>query len=177
LKHYDLCKIVAQHFLKKNKIALFEYQGIIFSEFPDVLCFNSGYSTLFEIKVGRQDFLKDKNKKCRIEQKVKYFPRFSRNSLNKINGINWGELRMEEFIQEMPHLGRHRYYVCPNNLINPDEINNGWGLYWYNGNRFRKKKESKNFKVNMHEELIIMEHAFRKYYCEAPKNILINGYK
>jgi hypothetical protein len=83
---------------------------------------------------------------------------------------------LQEFIKQAPHLGRQRYYVCPKELIQPEEINNGWGLYWYNG-KFSKKKESKNFKHDMFAEMNIISHAFRKYGNGNSENIIIRKYE
>lgn len=177
ISHYDLCKLTAERFLKEHYIALFEYQSFVSGEFPDVLCFGRKQTKLFEIKVDKQDFKKDDFKQCRSKIKIKYYPSF-RNVPGKdvLKSIDWRSFGMEEFIQESPHLGRTRYYVCPEGLIFPNEIKNGWGLYWYNG-KFRKKKDSKLFRNNIHEEIQIISHAFRKYACGDGDNILVNKYK
>ncbi len=178
--HYELCKLTAEKFIKNSRIVLYEYQSFATSEFPDVLCFDKGFTTLYEIKVSRQDFLKDSQKECRIEKKIKYFPRLNFNIIKKNSGYewenSWAKPQLQEFYNQVPHLGRKRFYVCPENLILPEEILNGFGLYWYNGKNFRKKKDSKNFKANIYEEQRILEHAFRKYSCGHGDNILINGY-
>jgi len=84
--------------------------------------------------------------------------------------------QIEEFIKQQPHLGRKRYYVCPKNLIDPDEIKNGFGLYYFTGEKFYLKKKSKSFKCDIYSELKLLSHAFRKYAHEGEKNILINRY-
>lgn len=177
ITHYNLCKITAEKFLNQSKVVLYEYQSFATGEFPDVLRFKNGYTYLYEIKVSRQDFLKDSDKECRIEKEIKYFPSFTINRLKKYNGIDWKSFGLQEFIVQKPHLGRERFYVCPKNIIMPDEINNGFGLYWYDGKNLKKKKDSKHFKSNIYDELRILEHAFRKYHCGDGNNILINGYK
>lgn len=177
ISHYDLCKITAEKFLRESKIVLYEYQSFATGEFPDVLRFKGGYTWLYEIKISKQDFLKDEAKDCRIQTRIKYFPSFTRNRWDKINGIKWKEFGMEEFITQKPHLGRERFYVCPEKLIMPEEIKNGFGLYWYNGKTLRKKKDSKKFKANIYDEQRILEHAFRKYACGDGDNILVNKYK
>lgn len=177
ISHYELCKLTAERFIKNNKIVIYEYQTTIGNEYPDVLCFDS-YTTLYEIKVNYQDFKKDNEKECRIKYRIKYFPQFSIDmEKNTVKGILWREYGMGEFIQLNPHLGRFRYYVCPENLIKPDEIKNGFGLYWYKNKKFYKKLESKKFRNNVHHELELLSHAFRKYACEKKSNILINKYK
>jgi hypothetical protein len=177
ISHYDLCKKTAEKFIKQSKIVLFEYQSFATNEFPDVLCFKDSKTTLFEIKVNYQDFKKDNQKDCRIKYRLKYFPsaREHKRIASKIK-FEWKSWGLSELIQQAPHLGRHRYYVCPAGLIQKDEVENGWGLYWYDG-KFKKKKESKIFRPNMYEEMRILEHAFRKHACGDGKNILINKYK
>jgi hypothetical protein len=177
ISHYELCKLTAEKNIKKSTIVLYEYQSYATSEFPDVLCFRGGYTKLFEIKITHTDFKKDEYKECRKQHKIKYFTSFTRNQIEKITGIRWESLGLREFISQMPHLGRERYYVCPEGVIKKDEIKNGFGLYWYNGEKLKLKKESSSFKCNVYDELRILEHAFRKYYCGDGNNILVNGYK
>lgn len=177
MNHYELCKLTAEWQLKKSMVVLYEYQSFATGEFPDVLCFKNGYTRLYEIKVGRQDFLKDNQKDCRIQTRIKYMPNTQWNKTGKLAGINWIEYGLQEFYQEYPHLGRQRWYVCPAGLIQPGEVGNGWGLYWYKNGKFYEKKESKSFKCNIYAELSILEHAFRKHACEGDCNILINKYK
>jgi len=178
ITHYDLCKKTANwaHRKYKSNVTLFEYQSYATNEFPDVLCFVNGFTLLFEIKVSLQDFKKDQFKDCRIEKKIRYWPTLSRNVLNLANGLTWKEVGLQEFYVEAPHMGRNRFYVCPYGLISPDDIKNGWGLYWYRNNRFNIKKESKSFKANIYEEMRILEHACRKNNSGHNENILIKNY-
>lgn len=176
ITHFELCKKTAEWALYKFRfhVALFEYQTLISNEHPDVLLYKD-YSILFEIKLSRQDFLSDLKKECRIEKEIKYFTRFNRNRLNKINGINWEKLGMENLVIQAPHLGLYRYYVCPKGLINADEVPNNWGLYWYDEN-FKLKKESKTFKRDLYKENQLLAHAFRKYASGNIDNIFINKF-
>jgi len=177
ISHYDLCQATANRFIKESKIVLFEYQSFATDEYPDVLCFKNSITTLFEIKVNYQDFKKDSLKDCRAKYRLKYFPEIKkRNKFSDKIILHWRQHGLSEFIQQAPHLGRRRYYVCPEGLIQKDEIDNGWGLYWYDG-KFRKKKESSVFRPNMYEEMRILEHAFRKHACGDGTNILVNKYK
>lgn len=177
IKHYELCKLTAEWQLKKHKIILWEYQNTATLEYPDVLCFKNGYTRLFEIKVSRQDFLKDFSKQCRVEKKLKYFPRFDFKR-RRVDWESWIKPEMKEFYTQMPHLGRERYYVCPKGLIKKEEIKNGFGLYYWTGKGFRIQKKSESFKANIYEEMRIMEHAFRRYHSEGiERNIMINGYE
>lgn len=179
ITHYELCKLTAEKFLRESKIVLYEYQSFATGEFPDVLRFKNGYSWLYEIKVSKEDFKKDGCKQCRIEKKIKYFPQLNRNNIKQVTGISWEKWKPEikDLYVEYPHLGRERFYVCPTGLIQPEEIKNGFGLYWFDGSKFRKKKDSKKFKANIYEEMRILEHSFRKYACGDGDNILINRYK
>jgi len=137
--HYDLCKKTAQWQCPKNEVVLYEYQSFATFEFPDVIAFKGGGSILFEIKVDYQDFKKDSKKYCRKEFDVKYFGRieFVKDTYTK---LFFGNPILKEFIKQHPHLGRERYYVCPVNLIKPNEIENGFGLYYYSNGKFYKKK-------------------------------------
>lgn len=178
ISHYDLCKKTAEKFLRDSWIVLYEYQSYATDEFPDVLRFKNGCTWLYEIKVSKQDFKNDSKKECRREKRIKYNPMFIYNHRQqKIKGVNWKEIGMNEFISEAPHLGRRRYYVCPSGLIQPDEVENGWGLYWFTGKNFTLKKESGMFKANIYDEMKILEHAFRKYADGVTDNILVHKYK
>jgi hypothetical protein len=175
MTHYELCKITAERFINDSTITLYEYQSYATGEFPDVLCFKDVKTTLFEIKVDYQDFKNDVKKECRIEKRIKYGLHYYKNQFDRYK-LQLKKQGMEDLILEAPHLGWKRYYVCPKGLIQPEEISNGWGLYWYNG-RFFKKKESKTFKNNIYDEMRILAHAFRKYACESNCNVLVNKYK
>lgn len=179
ISHYELCKATANRFIKESDVVLFEYQNRVIYEFPDVLCFDGSYSRLFEIKVDYQDFKRDDQKDCRRVLKIKYFPRLYINrDYKKGRGCDKYikyEKDLTEYIQLCPHLGRQRYYVCPTGMIKPEEICNGFGLYWYNG-RFSLKKKSEKFKHDMFAEMKILIRAFRNYGNGYRENILIRGY-
>lgn len=172
--HFYLCELTAKQFLKKSDIILYSYNCQLSSEMPDVLCYKNGYTTLFEIKVSLSDFKADQKKECRTKYKVKYFPYFQRHN-NEIKKLFWKNPDMEEFIKEYPHLGSRRYYVCPYGMIDP-EATEKWGLYWVKNNRLYLKKESKQFKRNIHLEIKILTHAFRRYASLNAENIFINTY-
>lgn len=171
ISHYDLCKLTAKRFLMESEIVLYEYQSWACGEFPDVLCFNGWVTKLFEIKIDYQDFKKDKLKDCRREIDIKCWPSFRFKYYGKqVKSIIFDDSRMDELIKEAPHLGRQRYYVCPKDLIQPEETGD-WGLYWYYNNKFYKRKKSKQFKNAIHQEMNILSHAFRKYANNGYKNI------
>lgn len=171
ISHYDLCKITAQRFLKESDIVLFEYQSFATGEFPDVLCFKNAFTKLFEIKVSRSDFLADAIKDSRRKWKPKVGLYGNAGSLDLIAKAP------ELYYIEAPHLGLQRYYVCPSGIIKPDEVPDAWGLYWYSGGRFYQKKKSGKFRRNIHEEISILSHAFRKYHNGNGDNILVKDYK
>lgn len=181
ITHFDLCKVTAERFIKDFQVAVYEYQSFASGEFPDVLCFKGGTTSLFEIKVSRSDFLADSKKESRRKWKPKV-GLYSVSARFETESKAMYELRAsnpELFFIEAPHLGRHRYYVCPWGMIEPKEVPESWGLYWYRAKdgRFFHKKRSGNFRRNIHAELSILSHAMRKYASEGPQtNILINTY-
>ena len=166
MTHSDLCLLTARHFLKApggSKLALYEYQGFATSEFPDVFLVGLGWTKLYEIKVSRSDFLADQKKECRKKHCV---PRF----------WGYGKSPPERYLVQYPHLGSKRYYVCESGLITPEELPEGWGLYWVKGNRFLQKKESGNWRPNVHAERDIVTHAFRRFASGDTTGILVNAY-
>ncbi|TET97711.1 MAG: adenylosuccinate synthase [Candidatus Stahlbacteria bacterium] len=176
MTHYDLCKLTAERFVKKAQIALYEYKSGSYEE-PDVLTFNYNVSTLYEIKMSRSDFKADKMKECRTKWKPKGYWNFKNNpNLIKFDAFYkqyWPEL----YYIEAPHLGKYRYYVCPSGLLKPEEIPEGWGLYWVKNGRFYKKKASKSFKRNLFAENNILVHALRRLGRHGPKGILFRIYQ
>lgn len=147
---------------------------MVASEMPDVLCFKSGYTTLFEIKVSIEDFRADKNKESRIKFKNKYY--LTNRSINGKRKPVWIHANQYKINQEFPHLGRQRFYVCPAGMIQPNEVER-WGLYWIKNNRFYLKKKSELFARNIHLEIKLLSHAMRKFASLDDTNILINTYR
>lgn len=173
MTHSELCRKTAKRFFKDSKVVLFDYQSFATSEFPDVLCFENSHTELYEIKVDRSDFLADQKKACRTKYK-------NRGYFYHVNGeekTRWKALAPDLMYIEKPHMGRYRYYVCPDGLISPDELPGGWGLYWYKGGKFYHKKASERFLRNIHEEMAILTHAVRKYASGNGDNIWINTYE
>ena len=74
--HKELCEKTAHWVLKFSKVVAYDYQSFASCEFPDVLAWNYGESTLYEIKVSLEDFLRDKEKRCRqnIRSTIKFIP-------------------------------------------------------------------------------------------------------
>ena len=185
MNHYDLCKKTAEWIVKKSHVCFFEYQSYATSEFPDVLAFKDNGTNLFEIKVSRQDFLKDGSKDCRQglqDFTVRYKPRTyetwqydenrNRQRVKKhISGYS-------ETFRQTPHLGIYRYYVCPWGLIEPTEVNL-FGLFWYRekDGKFFKKKDSKKFRRNLYAENNLLVHALRmKINAVEDKRVIAKPY-
>ena len=176
ITHAELCQLTAKRFIRDHKVGVFEYQSYASGEFPDVLLYDSRRTFLFEIKVSRSDFLADAAKFARRNYSIKYIcdPNYYSNHVvvnaqNKPVSISLENLAHNRIVRELwkeyPHLGSRRYYVCPENLISPDEIKNGFGLWYFNEKtkRFKAIKESKEFRNDMHAERDILIHALRAY--------------
>ena len=174
MTHTELCRLTAERFVKDsgNNIALYEYQSFVSGEHPDVLVY--GHSTiLFEIKMSRADFLSDKHKDARVKYKTRSY-------IHRDNYTGRYEIKYHRPIarwNEKPHLGLKRYYVCESGVIQPGEVER-WGLYWFRGGKFFKKKESEIFVRNIHAENRLLSHAFRKYASSIEYvNIIIKPYR
>jgi len=174
--HYGLCQYTAEKFHKSDKadVTLWEYQSYATYEFPDVILFRDSRTTLYEIKMTKADFKNDAKKECRSKYKVTHWTRINRHS-EQLQKLIFGDPRMKEFIQEAPHLGTHRFYVCPWGLIQPEEVGH-WGLYWVKNGRFYRKKHSDVFRRNIYDEMSLLTHAMRKYAAGVHQNILIKPY-
>lgn len=57
-------------------------------------------------------------------------------------------------------MGSARYYCCPEGLIKPEELPDGWGLMYYGNKKIRKIVKSKVFKEHNH----IHERYLLLYY-------------
>lgn len=175
ISHYSLCEKTAGWAMRKynGHISLWEYQNWVSGEHPDVLMYGSnGETYLFEIKISRADFLQDAKKIAR----KKYKPKVGLYSRNVHVEAFLKAEAPELYYIEAPHLGQRRYYVCPKGLIQPEEIPEGWGLYWFSGSRFSKKLDSKKWRNNVHVEKSLLTHAFRKYVSGHTSNILVKEY-
>lgn len=192
ISHYDLSKATAEWAIKSSDIALFEYQSWASSEFPDCLVFHNHTTTLYEVKVSRPDFLRDREKPFRklvgVTVMTAYYWEYAKKhehmglKINNFKGTWWQFFEKyypkNKIIQEEKKsaLGRYRYYVCPAGLIDPGEVGD-WGLYWFKNGRFTKKKESATFRRNMHAENAILVHALRKIKNEGDKRVLVKPYQ
>jgi len=90
--------------------------------------------------------------------------------------LKWISENPELYYIEKPHLGNKRYFVCADEIIRPDDLPEGWGLYWYNGGKFFLKQESKKWRSNVFEERNIIAHAFRRWVSGDHTGILVNAY-
>lgn len=180
MDHFDLCKITAKWILKKSDVCVFEYQSYQTSEFPDVLSWSGSTTLLFEIKINKQDFLKDFDKDSRQhlrDEQIKISGKKTHrwdSVLNKyVPSYCTGR---QIFIKQKPHLGRFRYYVCPAELIDPSEVKY-FGLYWYKKNRFYLKKKSEIFRNDIYSEQRILIHALRKKINVGNHLVLTKPYR
>ncbi len=74
---------------------------------PDVWGFNGYITATIEVKTSHADFLADKKKWGRREEASKY------------------------------STGNLRWFLCPEGVIKPEELPEGWGLLYWDGKRIR----------------------------------------
>lgn len=108
-----------------------------YPEIPDAIGWKGNSSYLVECKTSKSDFKRDQKKWFR---------------------------RTDDFGLG---LGKYRYYMTSKDLLNPDDLPEGWGLLEINGKRVKKKKEAKrrNFAKGtrvFEQELGIMYSELRK---------------
>ena len=179
MSHSVLCKAIAEHLFRGRgaMVTLYEYHGYATSEFPDVLVFN-GSTALYEIKTSRADFLAHAKKEARIKwrPKVSLTWRYTREAENKKAVLALKAERPELFYSQAPHLGSARYFVCEPGIISPEDLPEGWGLYWWRGGKMFRKAESKNWRPDVHAERDILAHALRRYASGDHTGILVNAY-
>lgn len=225
MTHSELCKATAERFIKNGMLALYEYQSYATSEFPDVLVVGNGWTTLYEIKTSRSDFLADAKKDARKKWSPKGYVRFEyvrirscgsfcplpkhdiislvgckncdyfdgktkhyNKQYQEVEAVRcicdggrgattkWINENPELYYIEKPHLGDHRYFVCEGEIIKPEDLPEGWGLYWIRGGKFYLKHESKKWRPNVFEERNIVTHAFRRWVSGDSTGILVNAY-
>ena len=173
MTHSELCEITARRFVKHAWLALWEYQSYASGEFPDVLTFSGGGTVLYEIKMSRADFLADAKKDARKKWRPKGYLGYSGTD----HVPAWIQQRPELFYIEKPHLGARRFFVCETGLIGPEELPEGWGLYWYRGGKFMRKRDSKLWRVDMRTERDLAAHALRRYASGDSTGIIANTYE
>lgn len=176
LTHAELCRLTAEKFLKTAWLALWEYQSYASGEFPDVLTFGGSGTDLYEIKMSRADFLSDAKKDARKKWKPKGYVRCETDWRTEKPLVNWIAQNPELYFIQKPHLGARRYFVCESGLIKPEEVPEGWGLYWYGGGKFFKKLDSKKWRPDVHTERNLVAHALRRYASGDSTGILVRTY-
>ncbi|MBU1080884.1 MAG: adenylosuccinate synthase [Spirochaetes bacterium] len=176
MTHPELCRVTAERFIKKAWLALYEYQSYASGEFPDVLTFSSGGTVLYEIKMSRADFLADAKKDARQKWKPKGYIRNIPDWDTRKDTLLWINQNPEIYYIQKPHLGAYRYFVCETDLIKPDELPEGWGLYWYRVGKFTLKRASQKWRPDVHTERDLAAHAFRRYASGNSTGILVNTY-
>ena len=176
MTHAELCEITAKRFIKK--ISLYEYKSFVSGEEPDALVFDMGSTTLYEIKMSRSDFRADFKKECRKKYKINYYmqPEHVKDAVIKRAYIHFKAHHPEVYLKQAPHLGNERYFVCEFGLLQPEEMPEGWGLYWYKNGRFYKKKDSCNFRADLRTENNLLIHALRRYASGDDTGIIVNKY-
>ncbi len=169
--HFNLCWLTATWAMKKfnGDLCLYEYQSFASGEHPDVLLYHGQRTMLFEIKTDIADFKRDQKKPARKKYKTRWY--LSKNSPEDV--LHFQTYNPELYYIQSPHLGIRRFYVCPHGLIDPAEVPEGWGLHWVKNGRFFRKKNSCNWRRDIHTELGLSIHAMRKYANSERSNIII----
>lgn len=177
ISHHDLCRITAEWRLRVyGWVALWDYQSMYSEEHPDALVVGADGTELYEIKVSRADFLADKHKSARVKWRPKVGLYSSRSFGDKLD-LQIRAQHPDLYYIERPHLGAKRYYVCPHGLISPDELPDGWGLFWYDGKRFYHKRKSERWRADVRLERNLVAHALRRYASGDTDHILIKTYE
>lgn len=178
MTHFELCKAVAEK-MSKALVVLYEYQSYATDEFPDVLAFSGGGTILYEIKTSRSDFLADAKKEARKKWRPKVGRTWYTQERTRGEKLVMGRIKAEFpelYYIEAPHLGSRRYFVCESGLIAPEEVPEGWGLFWFKGGRMYEKKVSKHWRPDVHQERNILAHAFRRFASGDHRGIMVNTY-
>lgn len=177
MTHAELCLKTAKRFV--DKMALYEYKAQICAEEPDVLVYGFTHTVLYEIKMSRSDYLADRKKECRkkYETNIGFVLKNAKTAPEvKRAYFRITQWHPELFLKQSPHLGNYRYFVCEHGLINPDELPEGWGLYWFKGGKFYEKKGSAKFRSNLKVENNLAVHAMRRFASGDKTGILVNTY-
>lgn len=116
--HYQLCCEGAKYIIQPRAAEPWQTPNMLSTvelvcygtELADVYATNRCTSTVIEVKTTHSDFINDKKKYARSEQAEKC----------------------------KQQLGNYRYYLCPEGVIKPDELPEGWGLLTWNGKKISK---------------------------------------
>jgi hypothetical protein len=111
MTHSDLVKI-GFRWLKRRCTICFSEFGTYAYEIPDVIGWKGPNSVLIECKTSRGDFLADRRKAHRVNAHI-----------------------------HDDALGRVRYYLCPEGVIQIADLPENWGLLWVKNGRVFIQKE------------------------------------
>ena len=104
------------------------------AENPDVWGYDGCYSAVIEVKTSHSDFLADKKKWCRSK-----------------------EAEEGGFLA-----GTFRWYLCPEGVIKPEEVPEGWGLLYWNGKEIKWIKGAPEHKNTSRSDLLILSSILRR---------------
>lgn len=116
--HYQLCCEGAKYIIQPRAAELWQSQNMLSTvelvcygtELTDVYATNRETSTIIEVKTSHADFLNDRKKYA----------------------------RSKEAETARHQLGNFRYYLCPEGVIKPEELPEGWGLLYWDGRKVSK---------------------------------------
>jgi len=178
MTHAELCLKTAEYYIKKAHLVLYEYQSFANAEFPDVLVFGERTSILLEIKMSHADFLADAKKDARKKYKTHWNLSWCKKDQESTRmEYIFSLVHPELYYKEAPHLGRFRYFVCEPGVIKIEEVPEGWGLIYYEKNRFKNKKESRKWRNDIHAEKALLVHAFRRFANGNNTGIVVRPWK
>lgn len=104
------------------------------AENPDVWGFDGNYSAVIEVKTSHSDFLADQKKWCRSKEAEE-------------GGFQ---------------AGNFRWYLCPEGVIKPDEVPEGWGLLYWNGKEIKWIKGAPKHENTSRSDLLILASLLRR---------------
>lgn len=104
------------------------------TENPDVWGFNGDQTAVIEVKTSHTDFLADKKKWWRGEE---------------AENLNL-------------KAGTFRWYLCPEGVIKPEELPEGWGLLYWNGKKIIHIKGAPEHKNTARADLLILSSILRR---------------
>ena len=53
-------------------------------------------------------------------------------------------------------LGNYQYVLCPEGMIQPEEVHAEWGLLWWNGEKIRQKKKAPRIEKTAEQKLQVL---------------------
>lgn len=149
--HYALCLEGAKWlrspagtrpFGTRNKYVTVEMVTLA-AELVDVWGTNGFESTIIEVKTSLHDFYRDSKKFCRSKEAEE-------------RGLT---------------VGNYRYYLCPADLIQPEQLPEKWGLLYWTGKNVVRKVLPGKFEVSNFSDLLHLTSIMRR---EGIKNQVFN---